>query len=205
MGRIYSTVSFLYVFMLLIGCLSGKAQTLAPKSKADSPLNNLKVKRAVTDSYLKAHPKQVIVLVKVPGKKNLVRVYNKKWPDEVEYTLNILKDKNGKIIYIIQTPFSESGDWEISYEHYFDNEGNVFAFYKDESIFNDNVKGGVVRSKLLNYYDKDFKIVKQNNWLEDTKGRVVKANKSNFDFRDYNYTVYKNLADCLKGYNVKAF
>jgi hypothetical protein len=141
----------------------------------------------------------------VPGKKSLIRVYNEKWPDEIEYTYNIVKDKGGKIIYILQTPFSESGDWDISYKHYFDEDGHVFAFYRVESIFDDNVKGGVIRNTVLKYYNKDFKIVKQNNRLEDTKGALVKANKNNFNFRDYNYTIYKNLAECLKGYNVKAF
>ncbi|MES2064661.1 MAG: hypothetical protein V4456_22275 [Bacteroidota bacterium] len=176
------------------------------KSRSDDPsFVSLKAKKAATDKYLKTHTKQMLVLVKVPNKKDFVYVYNGKWPNEVEYTLNILKNKNGNIIYVSQSPFSESGDWDISYEHYFDEEGNVFAFYKEESIFDENVKGGVVRSKLLNYYNKNFKIITQNNWLVDVNGNVIKANKNDFDFRDYNYTIYKNLADCLKGYNIKAF
>ena len=132
----------LYLILLLfISSLSIKAQT-APTVKttvADTVLASLKNKKAAIDKYAKANPKQLLVFVKVTGKKNLIRVYNQKWPDAVEYTCNILKDKGGKIIYIYKAPFSESGDWDISYEHYFDDEGNVFAFYKDESIFDNTV------------------------------------------------------------------
>jgi len=200
-------MKFLYLFViLLIASLSGKAQSATGKvATADSTLVSLKNKKAAIDKYVHAHAKQMAVFVKVPNKKTLVRVYNEKWPEEIEYTCNILKDKNGKVVYIFQAPFSESGDWDISYEHYFDENGNVFAFYKDESIFNDNVKGGIIRSRLLIYYNKDFKAIKQSNWLADEKGNVVKADKTKFDFRDYKYTIYKTLAGCLKALNLRAF
>ena len=200
-------MKFLYLFViLLIASLSGKAQSATGKvATADSALASLKSKKAAIDKYVHAHAKQMAVFVKVPNKKTLVRVYNEKWPEEIEYTCNILKDKNGKVVYIFQAPFSESGDWDISYEHYFDENGNVFAFYKDESIFNDNVKGGIIRSRLLIYYNKDFKAIKQSNWLADEKGNVVKADKTKFDFRDYKYTIYKTLAGCLKALNLRAF
>ncbi|MFA6087318.1 hypothetical protein [Mucilaginibacter sp.] len=200
-------MKFPYLFViLLIANLSGKAQSATGKvATVDSALSSLKSKKAAIDKYVDAHKKQMGVFVKAPNKKALIRVYNEKWPEEIEYTYNIIKDKAGKIIYILQTPFSESGDWDILYEHYFDESGNVFAFFRVESIFDDNVKGGVVRNKLLKYYNKDFKVVKQNNWLTDTNGGIVKANANTFNFRGYNYTIYKNLAECLKGYNIKAF
>jgi hypothetical protein len=197
---------YLSLFLIIIS-YSIKAQASAPTKTrvTDSVLTSLKAKKAAADKYINTHAKEMVVFVKIPGKKGLMRVYNEKWPEEVEYTCNILKDKNGKIIYVFQAPFSESGDWDISYEHYFDEDGNVFAFYKDESIFDDNVKGGIVRNRLLKYYNRDFKVINQKSWLADEKGNTIKANKNKFDFRDYKYTIYKSLIECLKAVNLKTF
>jgi hypothetical protein len=197
---------YLSLFLIIISfSIKTQASAVTKTRVTDSVLTNLKAKKAATDKYVNTHAKEMAVFVKIPGKKGLIRVYNEKWPNEIEYTCNILKDKNGKIIYVFQAPFSESGDWDISYEHYFDKDGNVFAFYKDESIFDDNVKEGIIRNRLLNYYNKDFKVINQKSWLADEKGNVVKANKNKFDFRDYKYTIYKSLTECLKALNLKAF
>jgi hypothetical protein len=171
-------------------------------SQKDSILFRLKNKKAAIDQYITKHNKTLIVFVKVPGKKNLIKVNNGHWPDEIEYTYNILKNSSGKIIFVAQIPYSESGDWDIAYRHYFDEQGNTYAFYKEESIFGD-VKGGVIREILLTYYDEKFKNISQVNSFTDKDYRTIKINKNMFDFRDYNYSIYKNLSDCLAGYNIK--
>ena len=58
----------------------------------DSTLVRLKIRKEFIDKYLVKHTKALIALVKVPGKKSLIRVKNKKWPNEIEYTYSILKD-----------------------------------------------------------------------------------------------------------------
>jgi len=168
----------------------------------DTILFSLKNKKAIVDQYLGKHDKAVIVFVKVPGKKNLIRVKNEKWPDEIEYTYNILKNSSGKIIFVAQIPYSESGDWNIEYKHYFDEQGNTYAFYREESIFGD-VKGGVLRKILLNYYDHNFNNINQVNSLTDKDYKLIKVNKDLYDFRDYKYSIYKNLNNCLAGYGIK--
>src|SRR6201986_781466 len=72
---------------------------------------NLKNKKAYTDKYIEQHSKNLIVLVKLTGKKTLERVWGDKWPDDIEYTFNILKAPSVKIIFISQMFDSESGDW----------------------------------------------------------------------------------------------
>jgi hypothetical protein len=142
-------------------------------------------------------------LVKVPGKKALVRVKGDHWPDEIEYTYNILKDHSGNIIFIAQTPYSESGDSNIEYRHYFDEQGKTYAFSGKESIFDDNVKGGVVRQMLLKYFDINSKTINEVYKLMDVNNKELKVNANKVNFSDDVFTIYNNLKDCLVGYNIQ--
>ena len=174
-----------------------------PVIQKDHTLLSLKSKKTAIDQYIAKHDKELIVLVKVPGKNVLVRVKNEHWPEEIECTYNILRNQLGKVIFIAQVPYSESGDWEILYKHYFDEKGNTYAFSKEESIFNDNVNGGVIKETLLKYYDDQYKTISQINTLTDKKGQAVKENKNAYDFRQFEYSTYKNVSDCLTGYHIK--
>ncbi|WP_394772307.1 hypothetical protein [Mucilaginibacter sp.] len=171
--------------------------------QTDSILAKKKSNKEAIDQYISKYTKSVIILVKVPGKENLVPVKNENWPDEVEYTYNIYKNPAGKIIFIAQIPFSESGDWDIEYKHYFDEQGLTFAFSKEESVFDENVKGGVVREILLNYYDETFKNIRQINRLTDKDYKAIKKRKNGYDFREYKYSIFKNLSSCLNGYWIR--
>lgn len=168
----------------------------------DSALTKLKNKRAAVDQFIIKHDKALIILVKVPGKTKLIKVINENWPDEIEYTYNILKDTTGRIILVSQIPFSQSGDWFITYTHYFDEKGNTYAFRKQTNIFDSDVKGGVIYETLLKYYDVNFSILKKNYTLQDKSGKTIK-NNGHVDIYQYKYATYKNLDACLKGYNIK--
>lgn len=191
---------FLSLIIILSWCYPKQNDTVIQK---DITLLSLKNKKTVTDQYITKHNTELIVLVKVPGKHALVRVRNEHWPEEIEYTYNILRNQLGKVIFIAQIPYSESGDWEILYKHYFDEKGNTYAFSKEETIFNDEVKGGVIKEILLKYYDGQYKTISQINTLTDKKGQIIKRNKNAYDFPEYKYSTYKNISDCLAGYHLK--
>jgi hypothetical protein len=169
---------------------------------ADATLISLEKKKAYIDKYIEKHSNDLIVLVKIPGKKALVRVKGDQWPDEIEYTFNILKDHSGKIIFIAQMPYSESGDSNIEYRHYFDEQGKTYAFSGKESIFDDNVKGGVVRQTLLKYFDVNSKTINEVYRLTDVNNKELKTNVNKIDFSDDVFTIYKDLNDCLKDYKI---
>lgn len=195
--------TFLLLLVILIALISCRHRQNHSVSQKDSILLAQKGKKSRIDKYVNSHGKSVITFVKVPGKNELLRVQNKQWPDEIEYTYNIYRDEPGKIIFIAETPFSESGDWAIVYKHYFDDEGNTFVFIEQQSIFDDEVKGGIVRELLVNYYGDSFKKLKQINKITDADYLPIKRSRGDFDFRDDEYDIYKNLNDCLKGYNIK--
>jgi hypothetical protein len=191
------------VYLLLLHLLWPYGQSQQTLTEADVNLTGLKISKEVIDKYVLNHKNAIIAFAKVSGKKNLVRVKNDNWPDETEYTYNIVKDNSGRIMMIAELPYSESGDWYIEYKHYFDENGKTFAFSESESIFNDEVKGGVVRKMLSKYYDANFRTLSQINSLLDKDGKPLAKNKNSFDFREYKYSIYKNLAECLAGYHIR--
>jgi len=167
----------------------------------DSTLVRLKSKQVATDQYISKHGKTLIVLVKVPGKTKLKKVINENWPEEMEYTYNILKDTTGRIILVSLVPFSQSGDWFITYTHYFDEKGNTYAFRKQTNVFDSEVKGGVIYETLLKYYDVNFNILKKIYTLQNKSGKTIK-NNGHVDIYQYKYGIYKNLDACLKDYHI---
>ena len=156
---------------------------------------------AAIDLYAKKNQQRLIVLVKLPNKKGLLRVKNGKWPDDIEYTYNILKDTAGRIILISQIPYSESGDWFITYSHYFDERGKTFAFRKETNTFDSDIKGGVIFENLTKYYNTDFKIIKQIYTIQDKSGKAIK-NNGHINMYQYKYTLFKDVEQCLKAYNI---
>lgn len=159
--------------------------------------------KAYTDSYLKSHENDLIVLVKTPEKQELISVKNNQWPDDIDFTINILRDNEHRIIFIALIPYSESGDWNVKCQYYFDKQGNIYAFYKEESVFGgEDRTGDVVRSLLLKYYDSDFNLINSKNWITDTHYKKIKSNIHHFDFPDFNYRIYKNLDEFITAYNL---
>lgn len=165
-------------------------------------LSEIKKKKAEIDQYEFKHRKGMITFIKLKDKSKLVRAKTEDLPDDAEYVYNVLKDESGHIILIEQIPYSQSGDWYIEWKHYFGADGNTFCFSNRQSIFNDDVKGGVVVEEMVNYYDTEFKQIESKSRLTDKDDKTISRKKSEFDFRDYKYNIYKNAKECLKAFHV---
>ncbi|HTE01975.1 MAG TPA: hypothetical protein VK668_21955 [Mucilaginibacter sp.] len=195
------------LFLVFITCLSlhlpeRKHHTKIVTTNIDTSVLALENKKEAIDDYLKKHQKEIITLAKVAGKKKPVRVLNNKWPDGVEYSYNILKNKSGKIIFIMQSPFSESGDWDIEYHHYFDEDGKTYAFSREESVFGD-IKGGIIRMLLFKYYGGNFNIIGTTTKFMDVNFKPIKVKEGQYDFRDDKYSIHKSVGDCLVAYHIQ--
>ena len=194
-------LSLLLISIILLSKPSPTA--LGSPSNKDSVLSRLEKKRATIDKYVYKHQKEIIVLAKVSGKGNLVLVKNENWPDNTEYSYNVLKDSTGRTIMIAEMPYSESGDWYIEYKYYFDSNGKTFAFSKRETVFDDSVNGGIAMEELFKYYDGDYKMLAQIEKLTDKDEKPIKRNKSEFGFPEYKYNIYPNVNSCLVAYYIK--
>lgn len=145
----------------------------------------------------------MLVFAKVPDKKALLKIENEKWPDEVEYSYNVLEDDNGKVILIDSSPVSESGDWDVSHTHYFDENGNTFLFERKANAFNDCLTNdSVAYETIKKYYTPPFKLIKQQDILVDKNGKALDKNKCSVDFAMEDAKVYPNVTACLKAYHI---
>ncbi len=183
------------VLMLAFGCSHSKNN--------HSLILKLKQRKKAIDTYLNKNSKSLTVLVKVPGKTELVVVKDEQWPDSIQYTYNILRNAKGNIILVAQIPNDEAGDWFITYRHYFNEKGKTFAFSCDQSIFTDQIKGGVLNETTTTFYDENFVTLKTTDAFDNKDARPLKIDKNKFEFPDFKYDVYKSLGDCLAGYRIK--
>ncbi len=154
------------------------------------------VKRAI-----RTKSKNLKVLVKVKGKNKLVKVEGTNWPENIEYTYNLIEDTVNNCTFILATPFSESGDWDVTYAYYFDR-GKLFAFERKTGFFNSECTDDAAHETICYFYNNDFKQVKKTYKLTDRNGKNLVKSKCvfNYDFKDYK--IYKTLDDCLKGYKI---
>jgi len=151
----------IFLFVTISACGQSKLTDQADKKR-------LEIEKQIT-----IDKDELIVLVQVKGQASLQRVINENWPDNLEITYNLLKDKKGKIIYLGEFPTSESGDWTLELKHYFADNGKLIAFEKRLSYFNENCGDGIVVEQQVELYDNEFKIIKTTKTLTDNSGHPL--------------------------------
>ncbi|GAA4308983.1 hypothetical protein [Nibribacter koreensis] len=155
----------------------------------------------IKDTLLTPNRKQFQVWVKLPNSGELTQVVNNNWPEEVESTFNLQLDSQGRIIRIAEMPYSESGDWDIMYSHYFTEEGKTFAFEKLVSAFNtfcpnNELVDDVTREKVINLYSPSFTRIDSTYKMTDEKGKDITSKKCELQVNSETM-IFKNLAAYL--------
>ena len=154
------------ILFLLISVSSCGQGTLTDQREKE----RLKIEKQVTTDNDK-----LIILVKVKGQADLKKVIAQNWPDDIETTYNILKNKLGQIIYLGEFPTSESGDWTLGLKHFFGDNGKLLAFEKRLSYFNEDCTDGTVIETTIELYDKNFKVIKTTKIQTDNEGKEFKV------------------------------
>jgi hypothetical protein len=176
-------------------------------STSDPVISELKKNKEAIDKRLLKDKKHLFVFVKVKGKKELVGIKNEKntkWPAEelTEVSYNVFKDSIGKVVMIAKMPFSESGDWDVSYVYYFDSFGKIFAFERISGFFNSICTDDAAHETLARYFDKNLKQINQTYKLTDSKKKPLNKLKCTFPY-NFAYEIYPSVEECLKAYNIK--
>ncbi len=113
-----------YILIIFIGLLlscnytDNRSKTTIPTSRLTPKvdfLNKLKYQKKEIDTLFNRSTNKLIVFAKLTDKEKPIEIKNGDFPENVEVSYNILKDKLGNTISITEFPFSESGDWDISY------------------------------------------------------------------------------------------
>jgi hypothetical protein len=78
------------------------------------------------DRYITEHPERLKLFAKLSDKTGLVPVKDRaSWPDGTEISYNTVTDIDGRPLFHLQVPTSESGDWDAEEIHYFAPDGHT--------------------------------------------------------------------------------
>jgi hypothetical protein len=145
---------------------------LYAQSTLPAQLENQKL---AIESAISAEQSKLIVFARVPDRAALVRVVNEQWPDDVETVYNIWKDESGRVVYIGESPVSQSGDWTLDIGYFFNERGQLFAFEKRLGYFREDCGSGIVVQRDITLYDANFKAISTTRTLTDGEGKPVEG------------------------------
>lgn len=184
-------------------CSNPKQSSAGKTYKSIVSISASKRKRNNIETYSLQHKNNMLVFAKVSDKKALVKIENDEWPDETVYAYNVLKDDAGKIMMIDASPLSESGDWDVSHTHYFDDNGNTFLFERKANAFSDCLTNdSVAYETVKKYYALPFRLIEQQDILVNKDGKTLDKSKCTVDFAIEDAIVYPDVNTCLKAYGI---
>jgi hypothetical protein len=165
-------------------------------------LETLKQRKIEIDTFMSQNSKNITVLVKLIDQPNLFKVENDNFPEpyDIETTFNIVKNDNGKIIYACEIPQSQSGDWFVVLNYYFDDNGTTFAFEKQTNSFS-SMCAEITYETKTEYFDENLKSIGNDYKLVGDKNK--KLNKKDCDLMDYKYKILSSANSFIKTNKIK--
>jgi len=200
----------IYILTIFVGLLSGCNSTEKKTNSSSTSrlileqdsLERLKYQKTIIDTLFNHDKDKLIVLAKMVDNDKPMRIINGIFPDNVETTFNILKDSLGHIVTVSEFPFSQSGDWNIIFTHYFDKNGKTFAFERQTNFYNSICTDGVAFETRTEFYNSDFKLIEKTYKLVDEKNGTLKLDSCQFPY-DYEYKISSNIDKYFKKNKIK--
>ncbi len=191
--------SYIIGLTLALGIL---ACTNSKKNASGSDLTEqLKEQKYNTDRQIS--DSSLVVLVKVKGQKDLVRVENKRYPQNIETTYNLLKDRKDRVVYLAELPYSATSEWFIAYKSYYDSTGNLYAFQRINNFLNNGCTRGAAMENMLKYYDNAFKVVDSVYTLTDTYKKPLDKGACKFPY-NFPYSIFKTINEYKENRGIPA-
>lgn len=142
------------------------------------------------------------VLVKVKGKAELQMVRERRYPRNIETTYNLLRDTTGKVLFISEMPYNATSEWFIAYKSYFDEDGKLFAFQRQNNFLNNGCTHGAAMENSIGYYNDDFLLIDSLYTITDTYKKPLDKKACKFPY-NFKYTINKTLNEYLVAKNIK--
>lgn len=196
---------FLLVLGLICSCnFSDHSRTTSTSRLVPEPdiAERLKYQKASVDTLFSHDRSSIEVLVKLAGKTNLMPFKDTILPDETEVSFNIFRDSSKHIVAIIESPYSQSGDWFLTLTHYFDKSGQTFAFERQTNFFNSGCTEGVAYETKTEFFNSDFRLIRNEYKLVDEKERNLNKVSCSFMY-DYDYKILPSVAKYLQAKRIK--
>jgi tetratricopeptide (TPR) repeat protein len=183
-------------------CKNGYEKACKKLKNSGTTLEVFKKMKQTIDSQLKSFVSETFA--KCYNSVGLTPVFDGNFPQNTEKSYSIFRDKQGIVRYITESPVSESGDWFVSFDYYYDSEGNLFAFSLDKSMFSACSDVNIVYEKKITYYDKVFNIIGKSISVEDDKKNKLNSKYCNLDQLNFKTTVIQNSREYLRsiGYSL---
>jgi hypothetical protein len=131
-------------------------------------------KRA-SDAYARAHSAAYVTYARLDNGR-LVRVKNAALPDGTETVYRVLMNRQRVVVLVHQEPTRESGDWHLTYTHYFTPQGQTFAYERRTSFFNSlctQTPDDVAHETQVHYYAAGRRRRQGEYRLVDAEGRAL--------------------------------
>jgi len=190
-------------FKLLLLTLAATLAKCANPNNDNSLTAKLKHQKFVIDSL--ATSTNLILFVKPTDKKDLMRLKNgEHYPGKIEAAYNILKNPEGKVIYVAEIPFSPKDDWFIAYKSYFNENGKLFAFQRLNNFFHSECTKGAALESLTRFYSDDFTVADSSYTLTDSNKKELDKESCKFPY-SFPHTVAKTLEEYRKIHQTEAF
>ena len=157
----------------------------------------LENQKLAIEGAISAEQSKLIVFARVPDRAGLVRVINEQWPDDIETVYNVWKDKSGSVVYIGESPVSQSGDWSLDIGYFFNEKGQLFAFEKRLAYFREDCGSGIVVQRDLTLYDASFKAIKSTRTLSDGEGKPVSGDMCGSGY-DWEFEVRSTVGEMME-------
>lgn len=140
----------------------------------------------------------VQVFTKLAGQAVPVAVVNRQYPKKFEALYQICHDSLGRIVYLAESPYSETGDWDIVYRSYYDARGRIFAFERTAGFYNSTCTAGALYEHLISFYDPRGRSISTERSYTDENNKAIQGIPCAFPY-NFPYEVVPDVnAYCRK-------
>lgn len=168
------------------------------RTKLDK-LDSLRLIKNETDSLIRSGS-QITVLVKLFDNPDLYKVVDGNFPDNIEITYNILRNKSDKIIWVCEIPTIEIGDRFVAFSHYFNEDGITFAFERQSNGYSMsdelNLDLGYIYETKIKYFEDNLNLLNIDCEVLDEDRNKITTNDC--DNLEYEYKIMENVDEFLK-------
>ncbi len=99
------------------------------------------------------------------------------WPDDWESGVLVVRGADRRVRMVQEEPRSESGDWTLIQQHFFDSLGRTTRYESSGRYFQEQCPTGIMSATFAVNYDTAFRITQTVRALRDTTGAVVDPEK----------------------------
>ncbi|MFT5512408.1 MAG: hypothetical protein ACI8SE_000806 [Bacteroidia bacterium] len=185
------------MILVTLGCnTSTKKSTKTDRIPEPDMLLRLAGQKAEIDSNRMTKNLMAKIFAMIPEVQKPIEVLDLQWPKEIDEVYNIWYSSDTQIVCVGAYPFSESGDWDLGLTHYFDKDGNTFAFERNTSFYNSLCTDELAIEQIVMYYA-GGEMVDSVYVFKDLKGNDLDQDSCSFPY-DFPYRVYTNQQDVMR-------